>query len=124
MECLVKTAKTLGNLTNASTHSRWSLGQLYGRISRCSKAAPINLPVMRGVRVYVKSEGLKLYWNTHKRSILTVAFLCLLPSSFIGYEYEAIRGFLFFIGVNSLFLLSTLIPFRKSLRSKYGKSQS
>jgi hypothetical protein len=123
MDCFIKTDLNQPNITNASVHSLRSLGQLYGRISLRSRAAPINLPSMRGVRVYVKSEGLKLYWNTHKRSILTVAFLCLMPSSFIGYEYEAIRGFLFFIGVNSLFLLSTLIPFRKSLRSKYGKSQ-
>jgi hypothetical protein len=123
MDCFIKTELNQPNITNASVHSLRSLGQLYGRISLRSRAAPINLPSMRGVRVYVKSEGLKLYWNTHKRSILTVAFLCLMPSSFIGYEYEAIRGFLFFIGVNSLFLLSTLIPFRKSLRSKYGKSQ-
>ncbi len=123
MDCCIKIAPTFSNITIASAHSLRSLGQAYGRISLRSKAAPINLPSIRGVRVYVKSEGLKLYWNTHKRSILTVAFLCLMPSSFIGYEYEAIRGFLFFIGVNSLFLLSTLIPFRKSLRSKYGKSQ-
>ncbi len=49
MECLVKTELNLPDLTNASVHSLRSLGQLYGRISRCSKAAAINLPSMRGV---------------------------------------------------------------------------
>ncbi len=38
-----------GYLTNALAHSIRSLEQVYGRISRCPKAAPINLPDMRGV---------------------------------------------------------------------------
>jgi hypothetical protein len=70
----------------------------------------------------MKSEGLTLYWNTHKGAILAIALICLVPASFIGYEHGVFRGFLFFVGVNCIFLLSTLIPFRKSLRSKYGKS--
>jgi len=70
----------------------------------------------------MKSEGTTLYWNTHRRAIFTIALLSLIPSSFIGYEHGGLRGFLFFAGVNCIFLISTLIPFRKSLRSKYGKS--
>ena len=49
MDCFIKTAITLSNITIASVHSLRSLGQLYGRISLRSKAAPINLPSMRGV---------------------------------------------------------------------------
>jgi hypothetical protein len=49
MECLVKIVINSGYLTIASVHSLRSLGQLYGRIALRSKAAPINLPSMRGV---------------------------------------------------------------------------
>ena len=49
MDCCIKTALIFSNITNASVHSLRSLGQVYGRISRCSKAAPINSPSMRGV---------------------------------------------------------------------------
>ena len=49
MDCFIKTAPTFSNITNASVHSLRSLGQLYGRISLRSRAAPINLPSMRGV---------------------------------------------------------------------------
>ena len=50
MECFIKTVPILNNITIASVHSLRSLGQAYGRISLRSKAAPINLPSMRGVR--------------------------------------------------------------------------
>jgi hypothetical protein len=70
----------------------------------------------------MKSEGLNLYWNTHRGAIFTIALLCLMLSTYIGYEHGVLRGFMFFVGVVCIFLLSTLIPFRKSLRSKYGKS--
>ncbi len=49
MDCLVKTVINSSYITNASVHSLRSLGQLYGRISLRSRAAPINLPSMRGV---------------------------------------------------------------------------
>jgi len=66
MECLIKTAINSGNITNASTRSRWSLGQLYGRISLRSKAAPINLPVMRGVMCRIgKEDSLQFVIGKH-----------------------------------------------------------
>jgi hypothetical protein len=49
MDCLIKIVVIQPGITIASVHSLRSLGQAYGRISRCSKAAPINLPSMRGV---------------------------------------------------------------------------
>jgi hypothetical protein len=49
MDCCIKIVINLSYLTIASVHSLRSLGQLYGRISLRSKAAPINLPSMRGV---------------------------------------------------------------------------
>jgi hypothetical protein len=49
IKCLIKTKLNQPVLTNASVHSLRSLGQLYGRISLHSKAAPANLPSMRGV---------------------------------------------------------------------------
>jgi|GEM_PF-3078819 len=64
----------------------------------------------------MKSEGLTLYWNTHKRAIFTIVLLCLVPASLIGYELGTLRGFLFFVGVICIFLISTLISFRKSLK--------
>ena len=56
MDCCIKTALTFSNITIASAHSLRSLGQLYGRISLRSKAAPINLPSMRGVMFNSKSK--------------------------------------------------------------------
>jgi len=49
MGCLVKIELNQPDLTNVSVNSLLSLGQLYGCISRCSKAALIKLPPMRGV---------------------------------------------------------------------------
>jgi hypothetical protein len=74
---------------------------------------------LRGI---MKSEGLTLYWNSHKLAIIAIALISLISASLIGYEHGVIRGLLFFVGVICLFLISTLIPFRKSLKSKYGKS--
>jgi heme/copper-type cytochrome/quinol oxidase subunit 4 len=51
MDCFIKTELNQPNITNALVHSLRSLGQLYGRISLRSRAAPINLPSMRGVMV-------------------------------------------------------------------------
>ena len=49
MDCFIKTDLNQPNITIASVHSLRSLGQAYGRISLRSRAAPINLPSMRGV---------------------------------------------------------------------------
>ena len=49
MDCLIKIVVIQPGITIASVHSLRSLGQAYGRISLRSKAAPINLPSMRGV---------------------------------------------------------------------------
>ncbi len=70
----------------------------------------------------MKSEGLTLYWNTYRLAIFTIALICLVSAILIGYEHGFLRGFLFFVGVICIFLISTLIPFRKSFKSKYGKS--
>ena len=49
IDCCIKIAPTFSIITIASVHSLRSLGQIYGRISLRSRAAPINLPSMRGV---------------------------------------------------------------------------
>jgi hypothetical protein len=54
MDCFIKTELNQPNITIASVHSLRSLGQAYGRISLRSKAAPINLPSMRGVICFVR----------------------------------------------------------------------
>jgi uncharacterized membrane protein YgaE (UPF0421/DUF939 family) len=51
-----------------------------------------------------------------------MVFVAAVPASLIAYEHGVMRGVLFFIGVVCIFLVATLIPFRESLRSKYGKS--
>jgi hypothetical protein len=66
INCLIKSVITLGNITITSTHSLRSQGKLHGRISRCSKAASINLPSMRGVMC--------LNMNLHKLKII-LAFI-------------------------------------------------
>jgi fatty-acid desaturase len=70
----------------------------------------------------MKLDGATRYWNSHRVAILSIALIGLVPASFIGYEHGVLRGLLFFLGVICIFLLSTIIPFIKSLRSKYGKS--
>ncbi|WP_412970785.1 hypothetical protein [Glaciecola sp. MF2-115] len=59
MDCFIKTELNQPDITNASVHSLWSLGQAYGRISLRSRAAPINLPSMRGV-ILLRGKALKL----------------------------------------------------------------
>ena len=51
-----------------------------------------------------------------------MVFVAAVPASLIAYEHGVMRGVMFFIGGVCIFLVATLIPFRKSLRSKYGKS--
>jgi uncharacterized membrane protein YccC len=75
-----------------------------------------------GWRYLLKLGNFLLYWNSHRIAIFTMVFVAAVPASLIAYEHGVMRGVLFFIGVVCLFLVATLIPFRKSLRSKYGKS--
>ncbi len=70
----------------------------------------------------MKLGNFMLYWNTHRTAIFAMVLIVTAPASLIAYEHGVVRGVLFFVGVVCIFFVGTLLPFRKSLRSKYGKS--
>ncbi|MFT5543471.1 MAG: putative membrane protein [Glaciecola sp.] len=75
MDCLVKIAVIQPDITNASVHSLRSLGQLYGRISLRSKAAPIKFPVMWGV-IQHKEDTVQMI-ETQQNKPLAYLLICL-----------------------------------------------
>lgn len=70
----------------------------------------------------MKLGNFMLYWNSHRTAIFVMVLIVTVPASLIAYAHGVVRGVLFFVGVVCIFFVATLLPFRKSLRSKYGKS--
>ena len=133
MDCCIKIVKNSGYLTIASVHSLRSLGQLYGRISLRSKAAPINLPSVRGVsmrriRRHAGSSLVELYHiNEEAKSSNWISLFILFFTFFgslVGITGEhavlsgiaaMISGILMFSTIRELF---RAVRFKKELLKK------